>query len=118
MNDRADSAGNSQDKEASLDDVAEEGLHAALKRFDARLDRIHASLPDNAALILLTGHSDPRPMLQLAARRQRWERSYREKGPEGDHEVRWTTEDDRALEIEVGKAREGMGFFCVKRLSS
>ena len=44
--------------------------------------------------------------------------SYREKGPEGEHDVQWTTEDDRALEVEVGKTREGMGFFCVKKLSS
>lgn len=110
--------GNSQNGEHDDSDASEEDVEAALKRFDERLSRIHASLPDNSALILLTGHSDPRPMLQLAARRQKWEKSYREKGPEGDHDVQWTTEDDRALEVEVGKTREGMGFFCVKKLSS
>lgn len=91
-------------------------LSEALDRFNDRLGRIHASLPQNTALIVLTGHSDPRPMLSLAARRNRFEKAYREAGSADTipAEDRWTTEDDRELERVVAEAREGMAFFCVK----
>jgi RNA exonuclease 1 len=65
---------------------------------------------------MLTGHSDPRHMLALAARRQRFEKAYRalKDGEIIAEEDRWTTEDDRELESAVAAAREGMAFFCVK----
>lgn len=113
----ADFSGNSTSGGAvDLSEVDEEELDAALERLDARLTRLHGSLPENTALILLTGHSDPREMLALSARRTKWERAFQSKG-DGEElgvDERWSTEDDRELERMVAETREGMAFFCVK----
>lgn len=91
-------------------------LPSALASLDDRLTRLHAALPRNTALVLLSGHADPKPMLQLAAKRQKWERLMKELGSaQGiQGEDRWLAEDDREMERRVAEAREGMGFFCVK----
>lgn len=96
--------------------VDDEEIDEGLKRFNERLSRIHAALPTNTALIVLTGHSDPRPMLSLAARRGRFEKAYRSTGhaEEISPNDTWTVEDDRELERVVAETREGMAFFCVK----
>lgn len=89
---------------------------AALDRLNTRLTTIHASLPAHSALIILTGHSSPLPMLEMTAKRQKWERLVKTLGgTEGvPKEERWLSEDDRKLEEAVYVAREGMSFFCVK----
>lgn len=58
-------------------------------------------------------------MLELSARRARFERAMKEKANTGDWneesvEDRWYAEDERLLERRVWEAREGMAFFCVK----
>ncbi|WVF70114.1 hypothetical protein IAT40_004902 [Kwoniella sp. CBS 6097] len=91
-------------------------LDPALERFNARLETLHSSLPSNTAFIVVTGHSDPLPMLKLTARRQKWERLVKTLGSTDGiaKEDRWLSEDDRELERATGQAREGMAFFCVK----
>jgi len=99
-----------------VEDVPEDELEEALERFNERLTRLHSALPANTAFIVLTGHSDPRPMLSLASRRARFDRAYRalQNGEAIKDEDKWTTEDERDLERVVAEAREGMAFFCVK----
>lgn len=96
----------------------EADVDAALAQFDQHLSSLHAALPSGTALILLTGHSDPRPMLQLGARKAEFERLYRALGADGlsqlKPEQRWSTEDDRLLEEAAIRARTGAAFFCVK----
>lgn len=55
-------------------------------------------------------------MLELTAKRQKWERLVKTLGGTDGvaKEERWLSEDDRKLEEAVGLAREGMAFFCVK----
>jgi RNA exonuclease 1 len=55
-------------------------------------------------------------MLELAAKRQKWERLVKELGGADGikGEDKWLAEDDREMETRVAEAREGMGFFCVK----
>ena len=55
-------------------------------------------------------------MLELTAKRQKWERLVKTLGgTEGvPKDERWLSEDDRKLEDAVSTAREGMAFFCVK----
>jgi RNA exonuclease 1 len=112
-----DTSGSSNGADADRSDPSEEELEEALERFNERLTRLHTALPANTALIVMTGHSDPRPMLTLSNRRQRFDKSYRESGGKVEEiaeEDRWSTEDDRDFETAVAEAREGMAFFCVK----
>ncbi|WVR04385.1 hypothetical protein IAU60_001387 [Kwoniella sp. DSM 27419] len=98
------------------DTYDETDLGPALDRFNERLAKLHASLPSNTAFIVVTGHSNPLPMLGLTAKRQKWERLVKTLGGTEDvpREERWMSDDDRALEQATGEAREGMAFFCVK----
>lgn len=90
----------------------------ALTNLNTRLDKLHASLPINTALILISGHGDPRPLAALNERKSNFERLYKRVGATGTAnlgpEERWTTEDDRTLAAAAEKARAGMGFFCIK----
>ncbi|KIR50845.1 RNA exonuclease 1 [Cryptococcus gattii Ru294] len=99
---------------ASLSSNSTVSLDSVLERFNNRLTTLHSSLPPNTALIIVTGHSDPLPMVKLTKKRQRWERSVKMGGIEGlSGDDRWMAEDDRDLEKAVEDAKAGMAFFRV-----
>ncbi|EJC98240.1 uncharacterized protein FOMMEDRAFT_143323 [Fomitiporia mediterranea MF3/22] len=95
----------------------------ALKTLNSHLSLIHASLPPRTAFVVFTGHSDPRPMVALQARKNAFENALRASQassstsgssvsvPEG---VRWTASDARDLEEAVERARQGMLFLSLK----
>ncbi|KAJ9125766.1 hypothetical protein QFC24_002550 [Naganishia onofrii] len=97
-------------------------IEDALVNFNTRLSKLHASLPSNTALILVTGHGDPRPLAALNERKSNFDRIYKRLGASGTsklpQEEKWMSEDDRKLAAEAEKARAGMGFFCIKASSS
>ncbi len=103
--------------ESETPEEQEERVQQALTNLNSRIDRLHSSLAPNSAFVIITGHSNPRPMLALTAKRQKWERLVKQIGDVEDipKEERWMSEDDRALETAAAEAREGMAFFCVKR---
>ncbi|OXG10615.1 RNA exonuclease 1 [Cryptococcus neoformans Tu401-1] len=99
---------------ASLSPSSTVSLDSVLERFNSRLTALHSSLPPNTALIIVTGHSDPLPMVKLTKKRQRWERSVKTAGIEGlSGDDRWMAEHDRDLEKAVEEAKAGMAFFRV-----
>ncbi|CAD6570359.1 MAG: hypothetical protein TREMPRED_005740 [Tremellales sp. Tagirdzhanova-0007] len=100
--------------DSPLETVA--SLDMALHNLDHRLATIHSSLLPNTALVILTGHSSPLRMLELTAKRQKWERLIKTTGSveKLKDDERWLSEDDRELEDAVGAAREGMAYFGVK----
>lgn len=105
-------------------------LFSAVKDINAQLTTLHASLPPRTAFLLFSGHSDPRSMSTLAARRAHYQASQNQNqvnasaassgtgtGPAGmDVSVppRWSTADERALEEAVVRARTGLLFVGVK----
>lgn len=111
------------DNESSSSEESDEGstqakvVQDALTKFDERVQKLHAALPGNTAFIILTGHGNPLPMMELSAKRQKWERLVKTLGgfEAVPKEERWLSENDRELEVRAAEAREGMSFFCVKR---
>ncbi|ODO08344.1 hypothetical protein L198_00069 [Cryptococcus wingfieldii CBS 7118] len=97
-------------------DNSPETLNAALSSLSTRLSTLHASLPSNTALVIVTGNSNPIPMLDLQKKRQNWERVTKMKGSTGgmEGEERWMAEDERDLEGKVEDAKEGMAFLRIK----
>ena len=99
-------------------------LFTAAKNLNDHLTTLHAALPPRTALLLFSGHSDPRSMSTLAARRAEYQAS--QQGKQSDSSsaaaadggatatVRWSTADDRALEEAVVRARMGLLFVGVK----
>ena len=96
-------------------------LFTAAKNLNDHLTTLHAALPPRTALLLFSGHSDPRSMSTLAARRAEYQASQQGKqsdssssAADGSATVRWSTADDRALEEAVVRARMGLLFVGVK----
>ncbi|KAJ3515236.1 hypothetical protein NMY22_g14502 [Coprinellus aureogranulatus] len=92
-------------------------ITSTLASLNAHLTRIHASLPPRTALIILTGHSDPRTMSELSAKKQTFDNGLRAgKRPEelAKEGVRWTAKDGRDLEEAVELTRRGLVFLGIK----
>ncbi|KII92706.1 hypothetical protein PLICRDRAFT_155437 [Plicaturopsis crispa FD-325 SS-3] len=83
---------------------------------NTHLKALHASLPPRTALLIFTGHSDPRRMAMLNARKSAFETSLRSgKTPEDiGRDNWWTSVDARELEEEVEKAKRGLLFLSIK----
>lgn len=96
--------------------ASEEEINAALTRLNSHIAKLHDGLPSGSAFIVMTGQSNPLPMLALAAKRHKWERLSKTLGSldKIPLEDRWMSEDDRELERATYEARDGMAFFCVK----
>ena len=103
----------------------------ALKTLNSQLSVIHASLPSRTAFVIFTGHSDPRPMVALQARRSAFESMMKASIPTSskvipntasvgptvatkEPSVKWTGADARELEEVVELARRGMLFLSMK----
>ncbi|KAF8259317.1 ribonuclease H-like domain-containing protein [Lactarius quietus] len=105
---------------------ADNALFTAVTNLNAHLTTLHAALPSRTALLLFSGHSDPRSMSALAARRAEYQASQNQRQGDqsgsgaatgtdsGGGEARWSTADDRALEEAVVRARMGLLFVGVK----
>lgn len=88
---------------------------AAHASFNARLSALHAALPPLTALVLFTGHGDPREMARLTAKKAKFDRLWKTvKQSEIAREDRWMEEDDRKLVDEVERCRAGLSFYCMK----
>jgi RNA exonuclease 1 len=105
-------------------------LFSAVTNLNAQLTTLHAALPPRTAFLLFSGHSDPRNMSALAARRAQYQAQASQNqvnvsaasigtgtGPAGTDAsvpLRWSTADERALEEAVVCARTGLLFVGVK----
>lgn len=56
-------------------------LLSAVAKVNDNLTTLHAALPARTAFILLSGHSDPRKISALAARRAEYQASQNQRGP-------------------------------------
>ncbi|KAK0209032.1 ribonuclease H [Desarmillaria ectypa] len=91
-------------------------LGAVLDVLNAHLKALHSALPSRTALIIFTGHSDPRRMAALNARKAAFETAIRS-GKLSDAlqpEERWTAAHVRELESAVEMTKRGLLFLGVK----
>ena len=99
----------------NLSEGREEAIEEALAKLDKHLSTLHTALPPRSALVVFTGHGDPRRMSQLQARKSAFENAIRGGGlkeglPAG---VTWTMADGRELEEAVERAKRGLLFLCL-----
>jgi RNA exonuclease 1 len=87
-----------------------------LATLNAHLTALHAALPARTALVIFTGHDDPRRMAHLNARKVRFEREI--KGGKSLEDVPraewWSAQEGRELEQVVEEAKRGLVFVGVK----
>lgn len=91
-------------------------ISAILNTLDSQLKTLYAALPARTALVLFTGHSDPRRMVELNARKSAFESALRlgKTSEDMGADNRWSAGDGRELEAEVEKAKRGLLFMSVK----
>ncbi|GAA5924990.1 RNA exonuclease [Sporobolomyces koalae] len=93
----------------------ESDIASAYENLNRQLVELHAALPPLTALIIFTGHSDPRLMSTLSAKKAKFDKLWRTiKQSEILPEDRWMESDDRKLVDEVERCRFGLSFYCVK----
>jgi RNA exonuclease 1 len=93
-----------------------EALALILENLNTQLKKFHSSLPPRTAVIIFTGHSDPRRMASLNARKSAFEAALRSgKTSESmSPEERWTAGNGRELEEAVEMAKRGLLFLGIK----
>ncbi|KAF8644810.1 hypothetical protein AX16_008267 [Volvariella volvacea WC 439] len=93
-----------------------ETMANTLVALNSYLKNVHAALPSRTALIIFTGHSDPRRMAALNSRKNAFESAMRagKAAQDLEPEARWTTQDARDLEEAVEIARRGLLFLGIK----
>ena len=107
---------NAQAKKITTGGKGAEALLETMEALDGQLCELYAALPARTAVVIFTGHADPRRMAELNARKAAFENALKagknveELGAEG----RWTSADGRELEEEVEKAKRGLLFLGVK----
>ncbi|KAJ6567827.1 hypothetical protein B0H10DRAFT_1841408 [Mycena sp. CBHHK59/15] len=89
-----------------------EVLACVVAALDQHLKTLYAALPPRTALVVFTGHSDPRRMALLNARKTAFETAIRSGLPaeELGPDMRWTASDGRDLEEAVALAKRGLVF--------
>lgn len=101
--------------EAPLCEDSRPLLSKALASTVNHIQQIYSSLPPTTLLVVYSGTGDPRPMRKLQDQRRRYLREIkRKKWDELDPGDRWTDTEEQALKKAVVRAREGVGFVCVK----
>ncbi|EGO25969.1 hypothetical protein SERLADRAFT_369315 [Serpula lacrymans var. lacrymans S7.9] len=100
----------------NLAEPSPEILSSALANLNNHLITLYTSLPPRTAVVLFTGHSDPRKMAALNARKSAFESAIRsgKTAEDIDRELWWTSSDGRELEEEVEKAKRGLLFLGIK----
>ncbi|KAI0319403.1 hypothetical protein OF83DRAFT_1055004 [Amylostereum chailletii] len=89
-------------------------LSAVLPALNQHLTDLHKSLPPRTALVIFSGHSDPRRMSALNAKRSAFETTFRTSRAMDALTGSWTAQDGRDLEEEVERAKRGLVFVGVK----
>lgn len=97
-------------------EASPEVLAAAQATLNEQLVTLYTSLPARTAVVIFTGHSDPRRMASLNARKIAFESAIKggKKAEEIDRSEWWTASDGRELEEVVERARRGMLFLGIK----
>jgi RNA exonuclease 1 len=91
-------------------------MNAVLADLDSHLRTLYASLAPNTAVIIFTGHSDPRRMVALNERKSVFETALKggKKLEDLEKDMWWSTADGRELEEEAEKAKRGLLFVGIK----
>ncbi|KAH9813311.1 hypothetical protein DFH28DRAFT_897063 [Melampsora americana] len=90
----------------------ESKLENLYKTLSDQILKLNESLPKGTALIIFTGHDDPREMAKLNSMKSKFDQAL--KNGRNSDEVKWMNSQERELMNEVEKCKLGMSFFRVK----
>ena len=74
---------------------------------------VHDFLPPCSLLIVYSGTGDPRDLAKMQAMHRTYKREFATRKWD-ELSVKWTDVEEQALRRACRKAREGVGFMCIK----
>lgn len=87
----------------------------AYDELNEHIRTLYQALPPRTALIIFSGHGDPRRMGELLSKKNKFDRLWKTVQPEQiAAEDKFMTAEDRELQEQVEKAKAGMAFFACK----
>ena len=90
-------------------------LRTVLSDLDGRLTNLYNALPSRTAFVIFTGHSDPRKMSTLNAKKSAFENALRAARSSNEMSTEtWSAQEGRELEEAVERAKRGLVFLSVK----
>jgi RNA exonuclease 1 len=98
---------------AAAAEKAEADLASAARALTSRVKAIYDSLPPCTAFIVYSGSGDPREMSRLQQVQQTFKREFKVKKWD-QLSVKWTDVEEQELKRAARRARNGVGFVCVK----
>lgn len=92
-----------------------DAVKQAYRELNNQIKSLYQSLPPRTALVLFTGHSDPRRMGQLLSKKNKFDRLWKTVKPEQiKPEDKFMATEERELQEQVERAKMGMAFFACK----
>lgn len=89
-------------------------LSEAVSRTVSDICRIYESLPPCTLFVVYSGTGDPREVSRLQAMHKTYREEFNSRKPWDELSVKWTDVEEQALKQACHRAREGLGFMCVK----
>lgn len=88
-------------------------LNSTIASTISHIRNIYDSLPSCTLFIIYTGMGDPREVSRLQKMQHQFRKEFKVKRWD-DLSVKWTDKEEQALRMAVERAREGLGFMCIK----
>ncbi|EGG04416.1 uncharacterized protein MELLADRAFT_78319 [Melampsora larici-populina 98AG31] len=94
--------------------ICESSIETLYESLSNQIIKLNEALPKGTALIIFTGHDDPREMARLNAMKSKFDQALKNGSTTVSEELRWMSAQERQLIDEVEKCKLGMSFFRVK----
>lgn len=98
----------------AADSETDSNLSEAVSRTVSDIRRIYDSLPPCTLFVVYSGTGDPREVSRLQEMHKTYREEFNSRKPWDELSVKWTDVEEQALKKACERAREGLGFMCVK----
>lgn len=98
----------------ATDSQSDPALTEAVSRTVSDICRIYETLPPCTLFVVYSGTGDPREVSRLQAMHKTYREEFNSRKPWDELSVKWTDIEEQALKKACERAREGLGFMCVK----
>lgn len=89
-------------------------LSETVQKTVSDISRIYESLPPCTLFVVYSGTGDPREVSRLQGMHRTYREEFNSRKPWDELSVKWTDVEEQALKRACERAREGLGFMCVK----
>lgn len=101
-------------EDSTTDSQHAHALSGTVAQTISDITRVYESLPPCTLFVVYSGTGDPREVSRLQAMHKTYREEFNSRKPWDELSVKWTDVEEQALKKACERAREGLGFMCVK----